>query len=103
MDMDHFRTSDRESAQPLEHLGFQLLLASAGARQAASHTSSAVVREAGEPAGGAEPDQYRIQILSSRNEAFDKQQPRLARFSDLALPDHYFGALADTNDPEATT
>ena len=103
MDMDQFRTSDRESAHPLERIGFRLLLASAGARQAASQTSHAVIRETGEQNDGAEPDQYRIQILSSRNEAFDKQQPKLARFSDLALPDHYSGAVADRSDPETTT
>ena len=102
MDMDQFRTPDRESAQPLERLSFELLLASASARQAASHTSNAVVRGAGEAREGAEPDQYHIQILSSRNEAFDRHQPRLARFSDLALPEHDFGAVGDTVDPEAT-
>lgn len=102
MDMRQFRALEQETAEPLAGMTFQLLLASASARQASSQTTNAVIRHSTQQTTSAAPDQYRIQILSSRNEAFGRQKPRLARFSDLTLPDHYFGLLPVSLDSEAT-
>lgn len=86
MTMDHFRKNERESAEPIGRLGFQLLLASASARQASSRTARAVVLNAVAAETGSEPDQYRIQILASRAHPSHGQQPGLGRFSDVNLP-----------------
>ena len=94
MDMAHFRKSDRESAQPLGRIGFQLLLASASARQASSETARAVVLQGMEQVEDGEPDLYRIKILSNRVHPLRSQKPRLARFSDLKLPQYYYNTLA---------
>lgn len=93
MDMGQFRKSDRESALPLGRVGFQLLLASASARQASSQTARAVVLQAMDQHEEGQPDLYRIQILSNRVHPLRSQKPRLARFSDLDLPRHYQGEI----------
>lgn len=103
MDIGLLRKSDRDAAQPLGRLGFQLLLASASARQASSRTARAVVLQALAPSDEDQPDQSRIRILSNRQQTARGPQQRLARFSDIALPQPYAAILPVDLDLEAPT
>ena len=94
MDMSQFRKSDRESSQHMGLMGFQLLLASASARQAASATTRALVRQAYDTPIGMEPDHLRIALLSNRAQQLFGQKNRMARFSDLNLPTGYAGEMS---------
>lgn len=93
MDMSQFRKNDRESSQHLGLMGFQLLLASASARQAASATTRALVLQAYATPSGMEPDHLRIALLSNRAQQLFGQKNNMARFSDLNLPTGYAGEM----------
>ena len=93
MDMSQFRKNDRESSQHLGLMGFQLLLASASARQAASATTRALVLQAYAMPTGVDPDDQRIALLSNRAQQLFGQKNKMARFSDLDLPDGYVGEI----------
>lgn len=93
MDMSQFRQNDRESSQHLGLMGFQLLLASASARQAASATTRALVRQAYATPTGIEPDNLRIALLANRTHQMLVMKNGMARFSDLNLPSDYSGEL----------